>query len=72
MINNSTHISDSSCIDVIFTSQPNLVVESGVHLSLDPNCHHQIIFTKFNLKIHSMKKTQYLSIFVKIVIIYKY
>ena len=32
VINNSTHISDtySSCIDVIFTSQPNLAVESGV------------------------------------------
>ena len=30
MINNPTHISDtySSCIDLMFTSQPNLVVES--------------------------------------------
>ena len=54
MINNPTHISDtySSCIDLIFTSQPNLVVESGVHPSLHPNCHHQIIFAKFYSKIH--------------------
>ena len=42
----------SSCIDLIFTSHPNTVVESGVHLSLYPNCHHQIIFAKFNLKIY--------------------
>ena len=31
----------SSCIDLIFTSQPNLVMKSGVHSSLHPNCHHQ-------------------------------
>ena len=42
----------SSCIDLIFTSQPNFVVESGVHTSLHPNCHHQILFAKFNLKIY--------------------
>ena len=42
----------SSCIDLIFTSQPNIVMESGVHPSLHPNCHHQIIFAKFNLKIY--------------------
>ena len=37
-----THILNlsSSCIDLIFTSQPNLVMESGVHSSLHPNCHH--------------------------------
>ena len=36
MINDPTHISDtySLCIDIIFTSQPDLVVESGVHPSL--------------------------------------
>ena len=42
----------SSCIDLIFTSQPNLVVDSSVHPSLHPNCHHQIAYAKFNLKIH--------------------
>ena len=52
MINNPTHISGtfSSCIDLTFTCQPNLVVESSINLSSHPNCHHQIIFGKFNLK----------------------
>ena len=31
---------------------PNLVMESGVHSSLHPNCHHQINDAKFNLKIY--------------------
>ena len=53
VISDPTHIleSSSSCIDVIFTPQPNLVMNSGVHSSLHPNCHHQIIHAKFNLKI---------------------
>ena len=47
LINELTHLleNSSSCIDLIFTSQPNLVVESGVHPSLHPKCH------KFNLMI---------------------
>lgn len=52
MINNPTHTSDtySSCIDLIFVSQPNLIAESDVHAFLHLNCHNQIIFRKFNLK----------------------
>ena len=52
VISDPTHIleSSSSCIDLIFTSQPNLVMNSGVHTSLHHNCHHQIIYAKFNLK----------------------
>ena len=52
LISEPTHlVADfSSCIDVIFTSQPNLVIESGVPSSLYPNCHHQITYVKFNLK----------------------
>ena len=48
-----THIlpNSSSCIDLIFTNQTNLLVESGVHSSLHPNCHHQIVFAKFNLNV---------------------
>ena len=41
----------SSCIDLIFTSQPKLVIEAGVHYSLHSSCHHEIVFAKFNLKI---------------------
>ena len=45
-------LTDSSpCIDLLFTSQPNLVMESGVHSSLHQNCHHQIIYPKINLKV---------------------
>ena len=49
LIQEPTHIlnSLSSCIDLIFTSQPNLVMESGIHSSLHSNCHHQIVFAKF-------------------------
>ena len=41
----------SSCIDLIFTNQPNLVTERGVLPSLHPNCHHQTVFAKLNLKV---------------------
>ena len=51
--NEPTHIlnDSSSCIDLIFNSQPNLLIKPGVHPSLHPKCHHQIIFAKFNLDI---------------------
>ena len=53
LINEPTHlqISNSSCIGLIFTDQPNLSVNSGVHASLHPNCHHQIVHSSFNLNI---------------------
>ena len=40
-----------SCIDPVFSYQPNLVMSSGIHSSLHQNCHHQITFTKFSLKV---------------------
>ena len=54
IINEATHIleASSSCIDLIFTTRPHLVVESGVHPSLHVNCHHQLVFAKFNLQIY--------------------
>ena len=54
VINEPTHLHEnsSSCIDLIFTSQPNLVMDAGIHLPLHANCHHQILYAKFNLKIH--------------------
>ena len=53
IIKEPTHISNtsSSCIGLIFTSQPNLITGSSVHPSLHPNCHHQIVFAKFILHI---------------------
>ena len=35
-----------SCIDLIVTDQPNIVLDSGVRESLDPTVKHQIIFCK--------------------------
>ena len=54
IIKEPTHFIDdsSSCIDLIFTTQPNLFMGSGVHSSLNENCHHHITFVKFNFKIH--------------------
>ena len=40
-----------SCIDLLFASQPNLVVESSVHPSLSNTCPHQIIFAKISFKV---------------------
>ena len=54
LINEPTHLLriSSSCIHLIFTSQQNILVKSGVHPSLHPYCHHQTKFAKFNLKIY--------------------
>ena len=54
IINESTHIigDSSSCIDLKFTSKPNLVMQSGMHSSLHLNCHHQVTYAKFSLKIY--------------------
>ena len=53
LISDPTHVllNSSSYIDLIFTDQPNLVVDSGVHPSLHPNCHHQITFSRYNLNV---------------------
>ena len=42
IIKEPTHIlsNSASCIDLILTSLPNLVIHSGVHPSLHPNCDH--------------------------------
>ena len=40
-----------SCIDLIVTDQPNIILDSGTRASLDSHCHHQIIYGKVNFKI---------------------
>ena len=44
LISEPTHLlpHSNSCIDLIFTDQPNLVVNCGTHPSLNPKCHLQI------------------------------
>ena len=53
LINEPTQLTAnfSSYIDLIFASQPDLLGESGVHSSLHPNCHYQIVFATFDIKI---------------------
>ena len=60
IVKTHAHISNtsSSCIDLIFTSQPNLVTDSGAHSSLHPNSHHQLVFSK--LKLHIVYPPLYL------------
>ena len=41
----------SSCVYLIFTYQANLLIASGVDPSLHSNCHHQIIYSKFDSQI---------------------
>ena len=64
LINEPTHIqtNSSSCIDLIFTDQLNLSMNSGVHSSLHPNCHHQIVHSSFNLNIHYRPPYQWLTL----------
>ena len=51
-ISDATHIlsQSTSCIDLIFTDQPNYIIDCGTHPSLNKNCHHQITFCKLNLR----------------------
>ena len=51
-ISSPTHVlqHSSSCIDLIFVNQPNLIIDSGIHLSHHLKYHHQVIFCKLNLK----------------------
>ena len=53
IINEPTHIlsNSSSCIDLLFTNQPNMISKSGVYSSLHPSCHHQIIYANINFKV---------------------
>ena len=41
-----------SCIDLVITDQPNLVLDSGTRASLDYFCHHQITYCTVNFNIH--------------------
>ena len=50
-VSDPTHLlpNSSSCTELIFTDQPSLTLDSGLHLSIHVKCHHQIIQCKFNL-----------------------
>ena len=46
-----THLmaKSKSCINLLFTDEPNLIIESGVHPSLHDQCHHQNIYGKLSV-----------------------
>ena len=52
-MNKSNHIvnNSSSCIDLIFCNNLNLISNYRVGLSLFENCHHKISFGKNNIRI---------------------
>ena len=58
LISCATHITNrsASCIDLIFTSQPNIFADSGVHPSLHPSCRHDIIYGNLDLEVPSAPK----------------
>ena len=53
LIDEPTHIrrNSSSCIDLIFRNQLNLIANGGTHPSLHENCQHQITFAKARLRV---------------------
>ncbi len=53
LIDEPTNIGNegSSCIDLIITDQPNMLIDYGVHPSLDEHCQHQIIYGKLNISL---------------------
>ena len=46
IIDKPTHFTNhsSSCIDLIFTSNPSIIVDSGIEKSLCSSCHHNILY----------------------------
>ena len=48
----------SSCIDMKFTTLPELEIEPGIHLALPLVCHDKIIHAKFDLKIYARDYTK--------------
>ena len=54
LINSPTHMANtsSSCIDLIFTSNPSLITKFGIEKSLyADSCHHSIVFGKMKLNV---------------------
>ena len=51
IISKPTHVQrdSSSCIDLIFSDKPSLIINKGVHASLHSSCHHQVIHWTFSL-----------------------
>ena len=72
LINLPTHLTNtsSSCIDLIFTSNPNLITGFGIEKSLYADiCHHSTVFGKINLNVPlPLLRNPFMLIFVTIVL----
>ena len=51
LITGLTHILET-CINLTFTNQSNIVMNPGIHLTLHSKYHHQVIYSKLNLKLN--------------------
>ena len=54
LISEPTHFEPNkkpSCIELFITDQPNFILNNGTRASLDPYCHHQIVYCKVNFRI---------------------
>ena len=51
LISEPTHLmgDSKSCIDLIFTDQPTLIMKSSFDPSLHEQCHHQIVYGKLSV-----------------------
>ena len=54
IIDKPTHFTNnsSSCIDLIFTSNPSIVVDSGIEKSLYISCHHDMEMLTLESLVH--------------------
>ena len=52
IVDQPTYITGNSqtCIDLVATDQPNLILTNEIHPSMHKYCHHQINFVKLNIK----------------------
>ena len=52
LVDKPTYITDNAntCIDLVATDQPNLIMNNEIHPSLHTYCHHQMNYVRLNLK----------------------
>ena len=63
LITKPTHFLEhsSSCIDLTFTNKASLIRDAKIHLTLHPNHHHLIIYSKRNSKVDYLPPYTYKS-----------
>ena len=51
MTNGPTYITNNSqtCLDLLVTDQPNIILKNEIHPSLHTNCSHQVVYTKVGI-----------------------